>query len=87
MPTSVFFRRLLRSPAACSGLIVITLLLLTALFAPWLAPMDPNWQDAAMRLQMPGATHWLGTDSYGRDLRMSACPAGREVRFRKSSGD
>jgi ABC-type dipeptide/oligopeptide/nickel transport system permease subunit len=28
-------------------LIIITLLLLIALFAPWLAPLDPNWQDAA----------------------------------------
>ena len=30
------------------------LLVLTALFAPWLAPHDPNWQDAAARLQGPG---------------------------------
>ncbi len=68
MPASLFLRRLLRSPAAFCGLMVIALLLLIALFAPWLAPMDPNWQDAAMRLQMPSAQHWLGTDSYGRDL-------------------
>ena len=42
------------------------LLVLTAL-RPWLAPHDPNWQDAAARLQAR-AGHWLGTDSYGRDL-------------------
>lgn len=35
---------------------------------PWLAPVDPNWQDAASRLQAPNSQHWLGTDSYGRDL-------------------
>ncbi|MFP3095564.1 ABC transporter permease [Kluyvera sichuanensis] len=68
MPSSLFLRRLLRSPAACCGLIIIALLVLTALLAPWLAPQDPNWQDAAARLQMPNAQHWLGTDSYGRDL-------------------
>ena len=68
MPGYLFLRRLRRSPAAFCGLIIITLLLLTALFAPWLAPLDPNWQDAAARLQGPGARHWLGTDSYGRDL-------------------
>ncbi len=56
------------SPAAFSGLTLVILLVLTALFAPWLAPHDPNWQDAAARLQGPGAGHWLGTDSYGRDL-------------------
>ncbi len=32
----------------------VILLVLTALFAPWLAPHDPNWQDAAARLQGPG---------------------------------
>lgn len=68
MPTYLFLRRLRRSPAAFSGLALVILLVLTALFAPWLAPHDPNWQDAAARLQGPGAGHWLGTDSYGRDL-------------------
>ena len=60
MPTYLFLRRLRRSPAAFSGLTLVILLVLTALFAPWLAPHDPNWQDAAARLQGPGAGHWLG---------------------------
>ena len=68
MPSYLFFRRLLRSPAAVCGLVIIALLLLVALFAPLLAPFDPNWQDAAARLQPPNSQHWLGTDSYGRDL-------------------
>ena len=68
MPSYLFLRRTLRSPAALCGLIIITLLVLIAIFAPLLAPFDPNWQDAAARLQAPNAQHWLGTDSYGRDL-------------------
>ena len=68
MPMFLFLRRLRHSPAAFCGLIIILLLMLIALFAPWLAPHDPNWQDAAARLQAPGSQHWLGTDSYGRDL-------------------
>ncbi|HCR58399.1 MAG TPA: peptide ABC transporter permease, partial [Raoultella sp.] len=68
MPTWLFLRRLRRSPAAFCGLVIILLLVLMALFAPWLAPLDPNWQDAAARLQGPSDQHWLGTDSYGRDL-------------------
>lgn len=67
MPSAVFLRRLRHSPSALFGLIVVGLLLLTALFAPWIAPMDPNWQNAASRLAAPQAQHWLGTDSYGRD--------------------
>jgi ABC-type dipeptide/oligopeptide/nickel transport system permease subunit len=52
MPGYLFLRRLRRSPAAFCGLIIITLLLLIALFAPWLAPLDPNWQDAAARCRV-----------------------------------
>ncbi|WBM71205.1 ABC transporter permease [Buttiauxella sp. WJP83] len=68
MPSYLFLRRTLRSPAALCGLVIITLLVLVAIFAPLLAPFDPSWQDAAARLQAPNAQHWLGTDSYGRDM-------------------
>lgn len=68
MPFYLFLRRLRRSPAAVCGLIATALLVFIALFAPRLAPADPNWQDAAARLQAPNGLHWLGTDSYGRDL-------------------
>ncbi|MBT1732806.1 ABC transporter permease [Enterobacter asburiae] len=68
MPFYLFLRRLRRSPTAFCGLAAIALLVVIALFAPWLAPLDPNWQDAAARLQAPNTQHWLGTDSYGRDL-------------------
>lgn len=49
-----------------SGL--LCLLILIALFAPWLAPYSPNAQVIADRLLVPSASHWLGTDSFGRDL-------------------
>ena len=68
MPSAVFLRRLRHSPSALFGFIVVSLLLLTALFAPWITPMDPNWQNPASRLAVPEAQHWLGTDSYGRDV-------------------
>lgn len=68
MPFYLFLRRLRRSPAAVCGLIALALLVFIALFAPWLVPIDPNWQDAAARLQAPNGQHWLGTDGYGRDL-------------------
>lgn len=68
MPASLFWRRLLRSPSAIAGLVVVVLLVAIALLAPWLAPTDPNWQNAADRLAAPDSHHWLGTDSYGRDM-------------------
>lgn len=61
-------RKITRSPAACCGSVLILLLIAIAIFAPWLAGQDPNWQNAASRLLPPESGHWLGTDAYGRDM-------------------
>jgi peptide/nickel transport system permease protein len=50
------------------GLVLLSLIVLTAIFAPWLAPQNPLEQDIIARLEPPSAAHWLGTDSYGRDV-------------------
>jgi len=44
------------------------LLLLIAVFAPWIVPYDPVASDVASALQPPGAQHWAGTDQLGRDI-------------------
>lgn len=49
------------------GLIVLSLFVLGAIFAPWLAPNDPNDMTLDMMNQMSVA-HPLGTDDLGRDL-------------------
>ncbi len=41
---------------------------LAALFANWVAPYHPLDIDYAAMLQAPGASHWLGTDTFGRDV-------------------
>ena len=58
----------LRNPTALVGLIIVALLLLAALFAPWLSGQSPIAQDLANRLASPSATHWFGTDELGRDI-------------------
>jgi peptide/nickel transport system permease protein len=50
------------------GAIVILILVLMALGAPWITPYDPLQQDIGARLQPPTAAHLLGTDGLGRDL-------------------
>jgi peptide/nickel transport system permease protein len=60
--------RAVRSPAMVFGLVILAAMVLAAVFAPWLAPFDPNAQNVQQRLLPPGATHWLGTDQLGRDL-------------------
>ena len=61
-------RRLIRNRAAVVGLIVIVLLCLVTLTAPWLAPYDYAAQDLARVTAGPSAVHLLGTDQLGRDL-------------------
>ena len=39
-----------------------------ALLGPWLSRYDPIAVDMAHALAPPSATHWLGTDSFGRDM-------------------
>ncbi len=50
------------------GFTVAILLLLAALFAPWIAPADPAAQDLPSRLAAPSRAHWMGTDELGRDI-------------------
>ena len=54
------------------GLVVagslVGLWVFVALFAPWIAPYDPNAVDIVHALQGPSAEHWFGTDQVGRDV-------------------
>ena len=50
------------------GLVIFLLVVALALLAPVISPYDPLNQDILARLQGPSAAHWLGTDSYGRDI-------------------
>jgi len=56
------------SPAALVGLVIILLLVLTGLLAPFIAPYDPYAQSLPDQLKPPSATHWFGTDEFGRDI-------------------
>jgi peptide/nickel transport system permease protein len=50
------------------GAVLLALMVLMALLAPWLAPHDPAEQDIIARLQPPDAQYLLGTDAFGRDV-------------------
>jgi peptide/nickel transport system permease protein len=60
--------QLRRNRAAMAGLVVVTLLVFAAIFAPFLAPYNPYTVDLTQRLQPPGGAHVLGTDELGRDI-------------------
>lgn len=50
------------------GIGLLAVIILMAVFAPWIAPHDPLQQNIAYRLEPPSAEFWLGTDTYGRDV-------------------
>jgi peptide/nickel transport system permease protein len=50
------------------GLVIFVIVVLAAIFAPWIAPLDPLDQNVMLRLKPPSEDNWLGTDYYGRDI-------------------
>ena len=61
-------RDLFRRRSAQIGGLIVLLLILMAVLAPWLAPYDPYAINVKDRLQPPNWTHPFGTDDLGRDL-------------------
>jgi len=67
--------RVLRMPRRMRGrgivitsVVILAVVTLAAVLAPWVAPYDPDAVDFAAFYALPSAAHWLGTDSLGRDL-------------------
>jgi peptide/nickel transport system permease protein len=69
--TSRRWRRFRRNPTAAVGLAIVALVVLAAIFAPWISPY-PDHVGAVVnfraRHQPPSAHYWLGTDNVGRDI-------------------
>ena len=65
------WRRLIRNPGAIVGFVLVALFVLTAIFAPFIAPYDPREQDLSLLREGccpgPSADHWFGVDQLGRD--------------------
>lgn len=67
-PFGLFWRRFKRNKLAVAGGIIVLLLFLVAIFAPYLAPYDPNEIDVSSILLPPSWEHPFGTDELGRDV-------------------
>ncbi|WP_293809594.1 ABC transporter permease subunit [uncultured Bosea sp.] len=73
-PLREFWTYFSANRGAVAGLVVIVLVLLCALFAPWIAPHDPNLTNNAVFLKPPfwqeggSLSYPLGTDAIGRDI-------------------
>ncbi len=60
----LFFRE---KPLGAAGGVIFLIMILVAIFAPWLAPYDPILNDVPARLSPPSWQHLMGTDDLGRD--------------------
>ncbi len=63
------FNKLRRNKTAMIGLLIVTIMVIMAVFAPILAPQDPNEMSLSTVHLKPGEEgHLFGTDEFGRDL-------------------
>jgi dipeptide transport system permease protein len=73
-PLREFWNYFSANKGAIAGLVIVVVMLLIALFAPWLAPHDPTITNSDIALQPPfwqaggSLTYALGTDAIGRDI-------------------
>ncbi|MEN9762243.1 MAG: hypothetical protein RI906_2069 [Pseudomonadota bacterium] len=67
-PSRVALRVLASRPTAVFGAVVLVLVLVLAIGAPWIAPFDPLKTSWSLVRKAPSALHWFGTDEVGRDL-------------------
>ena len=58
----------LRGGQARAGMLIVAIVVIGAVTAPWLLPWDPATQDLPNRLQGPTWQHWFGLDELGRDI-------------------
>src|SRR2546426_7279892 len=72
------WRRLGRNRAAVSAGIVLAVMSLLAILAPWLPGLaDPAAQDLGRGATPPSLAHWFGTDELGRDTFARTLYGGR----------
>jgi peptide/nickel transport system permease protein len=57
-----------RHPMAIVGGGILIMMIIIAVFAPWLATADPESVSPVRRLKPPSSTYWFGTDMLGRDV-------------------
>ncbi len=63
-----WFKALAKNKVAFIGAIIVTVMLLLGIFAPYIAPYDPQDIVTSRRLTPPGSEHLFGTDGFGRDV-------------------
>lgn len=70
-------KKALRNPLSLVGFIIIISVFILAMFAPFIAPYDPNEINVKAILLGPSIEYWMGTDGLGRDVLSRMLHGGR----------
>jgi len=63
------------------AVVTAAVMVLLAVFGPWMAPHDPYLVDLSQTMQAPSASHWFGTDLNGRDVLSRVLTGARTTLF------
>jgi peptide/nickel transport system permease protein len=77
-PAWLLVRRMAHRRLVVVSLLVLIVMVVSAIGAPWIAPYAPQRMDIAHRLAPPSVRHWLGSDDFGRDV-LTRCMYGARV--------
>ncbi|KFF57445.1 oligopeptide ABC transporter permease [Bacillus stercoris] len=66
--TRIFFEKFFKNRLAVVGGIILSVIILMAVFAPFIAPYSPESQSLLNKLKPPSAQNLMGTDKFGRDI-------------------
>lgn len=69
--------RLRKNRLAMCGLVFLVLIMLLCILTPWMTPYGYEQQELRLGATPPSAAHWLGTDTFGRDLLTRILYGGR----------
>jgi peptide/nickel transport system permease protein len=77
LPMTSGLRRLFGNRATLVGAVILAVVVIAAILAPWIAPYAPNKLSIVNKLKPPSQAHVFGTDEFGRDILSRAIFAGR----------
>ena len=67
----------MREPTMMIGLVLLAILVLISVIAPFIIPNEPTKINMDARLDGPSANYWFGTDAFGRDVFSRTLSGGR----------